>query len=828
MDADAFLTTLREEVLAPAEYADTSAITGTLSRLEPGISALEAASSEQETVEFFNVQGSYEIAGHLLGTPAQWLQSKSKLSIARQLQGWREWLVGARLRDVIVGVLLAEAHRSRAQRRRRKFTEIVADRLNKIASNTGVRVKTAVRIVGRTFGYILEDDTGPLVAVVDIFQTRAGGRQQDLFLGLPDLQASLVSHGVTLLVIADGPGFRGMGQVVRRVAPQLSYFTNLNGLETPTEVPSAIETAKSLRLGFATGANVEDELLSRIAMVALKSGRPVNARTLRLDAPEFEAFLLRFQAMNPDIAVSSSANELHAEAEHVLNQMQEPTVDPSQAVVIRPIVERLASWLGAEIEVFSAGGDIATYGLRLKGIRLRLPDPLPMFVPASAHGDLESILPRVDQLLATGELMARVGVILAPTGGVDRSKSPPRANRASQIVLLESGDVADIFLRKRGDAARRYFVTLLLRDVDLSLVSPFVAEGPTPTEMFFGRDREIRRIVEQIHHQSFALVGGRKAGKTSILQQLRGLLPSRLPVLYVDCQAHPDRQDFLDHLVALTSNGIRLDTSPSVTRAEYVLRSVSERCFGDQQGVLLLDEVDDLFLGDSTADQYPHVLSRALRALSQQRQAMIVATGERTLFSLTRDPSSPHWNFCTPIRIGPLPFEASRNLLRDPLATLGIDVTEGALNECLDITACHPNLLQYLGSQVIEKLMGLFRPNEAISVGESLVNEIASSYDFRNRFLVTHWSQATSLEKVISLMLDARNPKSVESIYAELSEGASVSPTAVADAMNFLQLYSIADDESGGFRLRSPAFDRLYEPMRGSAMSQQWLREVGT
>ena len=68
---------------------------------------------------------------------------------------------------------------------------------------------------------------------------------------------------------------------------------------------------------------------------------------------------------------------------------------------------------------------------------------------------------------------------------------------------------------------------LIVISADLSLISPFVSEGPTSPGMFFGRDTEIRRVMEQINYQSFALVGGRKVGKTSMLRQLERLLPAQ-------------------------------------------------------------------------------------------------------------------------------------------------------------------------------------------------------------------------------------------------------------------------------------------------------------
>jgi hypothetical protein len=182
LNADTFLQTLESELLDASEYADTSGITEKLGKLTLAIVALEEANTDDDLRRFLDVSGAYELAAYLLGTSSYWLMGRPKSILVGQLHGWREWMIGANLRDTVVGMLLAEAHRSRAQRRRRKFTEMVAAQLRTKANKLDVAVagRRSIRLGpaegSRQFDYVIERDGVPLVAVVDIFQTRAGGK----------------------------------------------------------------------------------------------------------------------------------------------------------------------------------------------------------------------------------------------------------------------------------------------------------------------------------------------------------------------------------------------------------------------------------------------------------------------------------------------------------------------------------------------------------------------------------------------------------------------------------------------------------------------------
>ena len=96
--------------------------------------------------------------------------------------------------------------------------------------------------------------------------------------------------------------------------------------------------------------------------------------------------------------------------------------------------------------------------------------------------------------------------------------------------MLNGNDLRQIIIARDPD---KRLVEIILQQVDLTVVSPYMTSGPVPENMFFGRDHELKTITRKINDTSFALIGGRKIGKTSTLVQAsiaccpRAAIPAR-------------------------------------------------------------------------------------------------------------------------------------------------------------------------------------------------------------------------------------------------------------------------------------------------------------
>ncbi len=828
MDANGFLSTLRQDILEPGDVVDVRSLNEAMHGLGPAISRLESA--PDDLAGLLQSREGTTLAALLLGVQPTELVRHSNEALS-ELQRWQQWTLGAPLSGVVVGLLLKDAQSSRSRRRRTKLVDLVNDALVTLAGNRpefSVSSNEWLPQARRSFDFVVSERGEPILAVLVIFQTRAGGRQTEIFQGLPELQSTLIRNGLVLAVVADGPGFLNMSQVVRRVAPRLQHLMNVTGLRSGELAEAAHRAGRVHRGELKIGDPQSEELLDRVALVALRSGRPVTASLLNAPIDATESFLLRFSTNHPAYDLRTVEGQgLIADASQQLNEigLLAARGESSSRSVLSLLVDRL----GYGHQLVSTRDHLLVQGLEMRDSRLRLPSPLPVFeIHAGRLRDRSELIESIDEVLRTGPLVARLAVVidLVDPDAARRSAAGSGRTMRPQLAVLGHEDVAEILLRRRAEG-REFFIRRIVESVDLRLVSPFVSEGPAPESMFFGRETEIRRIMEQAGRQSFALVGGRKAGKTSILRRLEALLRDRLAVVALDCQAHPDRADFLRHVLAQMPHPPEIGPAELIQSSERVLATFVEQVLGRSRGVILLDEVDELFLSDSTSTTHPHVLSRAFRSLAQVGMAAVVVTGERALYRLTRDPSSPHWNFCTPVVIGPLSTTAAESLLVEPMETMGISVDSDAVQLALQRTARHPNLLQYLGDRVVDALAPQSAKGERLELHAGTIRDVVDTGTYQNRFLSTFWSQATTLEKIVSLRLATSTPLTVDELTEEVRTSVpSLRPSDILEAVQFLELYTIAINTPSGWILREPAFETYLGSVRGSAVARQWLDEL--
>ena len=184
------------------------------------------------------------------------------------------------------------------------------------------------------------------------------------------------------------------------------------------------------------------------------------------------------------------------------------------------------------------------------------------------------------------------------------------------VVLLPIAVLAGVWAhraRRRRQLMKRRF-------------NPYIAGAPVlDTEMFFGREQLIERILQTIHNNSLLLYGERRIGKTSLqhhlrrrLQQLDDPMYEFFPV-YVDLQGTPESQFFatlaedvfheLESLLGGMQPGEGLAAEADYGYRELVadlrrVLKVLEKKYSKQvKLVLLIDEVDELNAYDPRINQ---------------------------------------------------------------------------------------------------------------------------------------------------------------------------------------------------------------------------------
>lgn len=399
----------------------------------------------------------------------------------------------------------------------------------------------------------------------------------------------------------------------------------------------------------------------------------------------------------------------------------------------------------------------------------------------------------------------RIVIIVLPSDEIKDAQiildARVRKAYACDVVLLRHSQLKLIMRDSNPNQALK---KAILAQVNILNYSPFVITGPTPDHIFFGREAELREITEHALTTSYAIIGGRRVGKTSILRRLHHvhLHSAGFYTFFYDCSTVTTCEDLLNAQIQHWQPKLQLDAS-------YTIGDLLKAAPVDKPRVLLLDEVDKIVPIDQ-ANSW-HFLN-TLRALANSGHTQIVFTGERVLRDALRDPSSPLFNFPNEVRIGCLDYQAVEELITQPMRHLEIDLPEETtmVHRIYNFTSGHPNIVQRLCRRLVEQAneQGVRR------VTLDNVNSVICDPGFqRDDFLSTYWEAATTLEKIISLLLTKdRDVRTLQAVRHALAECCNLHPKArdVDDALQRLvDLRSLIKRTPTGYEFAVEAFPRV-------------------
>ena len=290
----------------------------------------------------------------------------------------------------------------------------------------------------------------------------------------------------------------------------------------------------------------------------------------------------------------------------------------------------------------------------------------------------------------------------------------------------------------RGSAARRHVPVAMhwqrvvgegLRRLHEALLSsgeipnPYVVGVPLTRrqKLFVGRG-DVARFVEDVlgrqGHPPLLLHGARRMGKTSLLYQLRWMLPRRVLPLVVDLQGPVAlARDHAGFLYAL-ARGIRiaaerhelalpvldretLAAEPFVAFDEWLdLAERAMRADGRDALLLALDEFEalDAALQRGTLDE--HAVLGTLRHVVQHREGLkLMLAGSHTLAEFRR--WSAYLVNAQVVEIGYLGQAETRQLIERPVADFPLRYTEAASARVAALTRGHPYLVQLVCAEIV-------------------------------------------------------------------------------------------------------------------------------
>jgi serine/threonine protein kinase len=440
----------------------------------------------------------------------------------------------------------------------------------------------------------------------------------------------------------------------------------------------------------------------------------------------------------------------------------------------------------------------------------RLPNPLPMLCYLRPEA-LEEKLGEVRDFMRNqfGSTARIALMVVHPKDGSALEKIEERIHRemkgAFAYDLILAGRMELMQFARSRDPHRK-LRQLLLTNVDLTTVSPFVTTGPAPENVFFGREDILRTVTENIDNTSYAFIGGRRIGKSSLLFRLHHV---RLPAagfytVFHDCSTTPTYNAFM-------KAPIREWKPAPPESAPSTFEDLFENQYRHQPLVILLDEADKM-IPSSRLDGW--LVFRTLRMAANTGKVHFVLSGEQTLREAVKDATSPLFNFVNVTLIGRLDPDAAEELVTRPMKQLEIELVNAneLVSRIYTFTSGHPNIIQRLCNRLILHLNKTGARRISVEDLQAIIDDPGFQ---RDDFLSTYWESASPLEKILSLLLaEDETRRTLSEIRRALEVRCGLLPKAseVDDALQRLvDLRSILQRTPTGYAFAVDAFPRVIQ-----------------
>jgi hypothetical protein len=279
------------------------------------------------------------------------------------------------------------------------------------------------------------------------------------------------------------------------------------------------------------------------------------------------------------------------------------------------------------------------------------------------------------------------------------------------VVLLPIAVLAGVWvqrIRRRRQLMKRRF-------------NPYIAGAPVlDTEMFFGREQLIERILQTIHNNSLLLYGERRIGKTSLQHHLRRRLQQLVdpdyeffPV-YVDLQGTPESQFFstlaedVFHELEPLLEGMRPGEGLAA-EADYgyrelvadlrrVLKVLEKKYSKQVKLVLLIDEVDELNAYDPRINQ--RLRSLFMKSFAENLVAVVSGVEIRKQWDKE---GSPWYNFFEEIEVTPIGRDDVAELITKPIGGV-FKIDQAVVDRIIELTDRKPYHVQRLCIALVNRM----------------------------------------------------------------------------------------------------------------------------
>lgn len=243
-----------------------------------------------------------------------------------------------------------------------------------------------------------------------------------------------------------------------------------------------------------------------------------------------------------------------------------------------------------------------------------------------------------------------------------------------------------------------------------SSFQPFVIKGSVSDEMFIGRKRELRQIIDP--NGPVIVYGGRQLGKTALLERAMSLAnhPKRkeIAVMVRAGAIENPNEGTLTQAIAkeLNAAGLHIPKTSSMSMSNLCDALRQSHQSGEWERLLvLIDEADKLLENFRTLQPaYGPVISLSDLSHNTDNGFKFVFAGLHDVCEAANDPNTIFGQLGAPLIIRPLRAPEALDLLSRPLRYLGFDIDPTQLEHLLVNTNFYPGIVHYVGHCLIENL----------------------------------------------------------------------------------------------------------------------------
>jgi hypothetical protein len=405
----------------------------------------------------------------------------------------------------------------------------------------------------------------------------------------------------------------------------------------------------------------------------------------------------------------------------------------------------------------SSDDEFEIHYLDLTPLKLDVSRFTPLLVSKRLSSHNTVTLDNLEPILPGAEAVAKRegGMAVLVLGG----KLSPGVNEIAgqlgpgNVVILDNSDIKAIEEAADAEARARMLAHALVRFAGREMLSPYTTGRPAAGGRFFARTGHVRQMLNGV--VNFTVVGNRRIGKTSLLNEVKEQLLARnenyrvAEVYGGSCHSTVDVvHDILHKLDQFLPANRVIEFPHTVRNLPDTIHNVAR---AEKRPVaVFIDELDHVLAFDERQNyELLHLLRATFLSHSSCR---IIMAGFRKVMEAVQNLDHPLYNFGKTIELPLFSRQESYEMVVKPLDHLDIDLTASELPEAIyRETSGHPELIQVHCAEIIRHVEETGRvPDETTHL-----TRMFESPEYKQRVLGAFLANTNAHEELLCYLLIA-------------------------------------------------------------------------